>query len=84
MSPDLEQVRVDNARIWLTECGITFSCKNWNLFQIRVCVADRIVHWAPGMCRWRLVGDRDSFIRHGTQPEFAVFLRQLRDGKLEP
>lgn len=77
----LAQARMVSAQCWLRECGIDFVMVNAYWLEIKV---GRVtVDWIPAdRIWWHSDSDRMSDVIHGSQPDFAVFLRRLRDGRL--
>lgn len=77
----LAQARMASAQCWLRECGIDFVMVNGYRLEIKVgCVT---VDWIPSdRIWWHSDSARMSDVIHGSQPDFAVFLRRLRDGRL--
>ena len=94
MSETVEQALTRRGFAWLTDCGFDWSYDpdiSDNLSAIILISAYKI-RWAPAAQIWLLLTSDDRPISEsedpfgpfykGTQPEFAVFLRQLRGGRL--
>lgn len=77
----LHQARMASAQCWLRVCGIDFVLVNGAKLELKV--GDVGVSWDPSYREWVVFDDEGTRgVYMGTQPEFAVFLRQLRDGRL--
>lgn len=81
------EARLCRARCWLKDCDIPFIHFFKPYAVLMVSLQDptglqHTIYWRPELLDWYEAKDGVVVSYSGTQPEFAVFVRRFREGRL--